>query len=261
MGSGTTLLSFELGQNFEVAGVVEESALQVSPRSFLRVPPIAKHDSIASYLGSLERDAAWDIESARNDLQSLYRAHAVRAGSIVIDKGPNASLMRSEFFWACYPEAWTIMIFRDPVANIEGFRRKWRLFGSSDLTESIRFYRTLHECFLDSMDRREGRRVLMLSYESLVSALPEALTVIHERVGLSRASSRPSLHSRPNVPGQGIRNVHDDQIDVVPDANAAAYRNLPEHEIDWIREELGPLYARMMERSAHSHLTRAPGEA
>jgi len=41
MGSGTSLLALSLGQSFETACVIYESARGISPRSFLHAPKLA----------------------------------------------------------------------------------------------------------------------------------------------------------------------------------------------------------------------------
>lgn len=245
MGSGTTLVAFELGQRFEVAGVIEESALQVSRGSFLRAGLVADFDSVAAYADRLLPDPSWSREAAVDALQALYRSYASPASSAtMIDKGPNANLVRAGFLARAFPEAFFVLVFRDPVVTIEGFRRKWPLFAREPLESSISFLERIHESFLaDSTAFAE--RVVAVSYEGLVADREGTMASLGARLGLRPAGSNRMLSERPNVPGQGIRNVEGNAIHLVQDANAKAYSRMADEDVQKIQERLGPLHARM----------------
>ena len=46
------------------------------------------------------------------------------------------------------------LVFRDPVATIEGFRRKWKTFGREPLDENIRFFARLYNLSGSAIDSR-----------------------------------------------------------------------------------------------------------
>jgi hypothetical protein len=244
MGSGTTLLAFSLGQHFRCASVIEESAMQVAPDSFLHVPHPDRFDSIRAYQDYFAPQPSWSVELGRRNLLDMYRSFAVGDSDLVFDKGPNVHLERAAFLARCFPHAHHVMIFRDPVVNIEGFRRKWVRFGEDTLEENIRFYRSTHERFLDVAEGL-GDRVHVVEYERFVNHTEAMLAVLRERLGLEDAPSLRRLPTRANVEGQGIRNVSGGRIGVVRSANERSYQRLPEQTIEAIQGALGSLHQRM----------------
>lgn len=244
MGSGTTLLALALGQRYECAGVVTESALQIAPGSFLRMGLVATYPSVAAYRDAILPRAGWSSSEGRAQLLELYRAHAVRDAVAIVDKGPNTNLVRARFLQECFPEGRFALIFRDPVANVEGFRRKWSTFGRDSLGASIEFYREIHERFLDAAPALREPPI-MIEYERLVERHDRTLAALAAALGLEPARSGLRLEARENEPGQGIRNVRAGRIEVVADANERAYRGARSDDVSRIREALGSLHARM----------------
>jgi hypothetical protein len=244
-GSGTSLLTLAIGQRFDCAGVVYESDTQISERSFLHVPPLASSfASVASYQRHIEPRESWSVEMGRRDLLDLFRSYSSGASDVMIVKGPDINLLRASFLNSCFPDARFLLIFRDPVVNVEGFRRKWPAFGNDALSETIRFYAEIHERFLSAAEAFP-ERALAVEYEALVAHPDEALAEIGERLGLRQARRRMRLATQPNREGKGIRNVRGGQIGVVTDANRRALERLDPAEVEEIRSTLDPLYRRL----------------
>jgi hypothetical protein len=244
MGSGTTLLAFSLGQRFDVACVVPESAHQVDRGSFLHVAGVDDFPSVGAYEAAIQPRPGWSPAAGRADLLALYRGFASGPSDRPVDKGPNTNLVRAAFLAECFPEGHFLCVFRDPVANVEGFRRKWRTFGRDPLEESIRFYAAIHERFL-AESPAFGDRVTWIEYERLVERPDALLDLLAARLGLAPARRPRRLPRRGNVPGQGIRNVARSRIGVVRDANDEALARLAPAEAARIRAALEPLCLRM----------------
>ena len=99
----------------------------------------------------------------------------------------------------CFPDARFLLVVRDPVANVEGFRRKWPTFGRAPLSDSIGFYRRTHERFLELASsrrhgsqqvRREalGRALLELQGHQLPREREPILALRRPRGGLEQAA-------------------------------------------------------------------------
>lgn len=244
MGSGTTLLALSLGQRFDCAAVIEESGHEVAADSFLHVRHPDMFPSVSSYEASLYREPHWGVNAGRRALLDLYRSNATGASEVVIDKGPNGTLVRAPFLLECFPDAHFVLVFRDPVATIEGFRRKWARFRAAPMEDSIRFYADLHERFLTDTEAFMGS-VSIVSYEALTARYDAVLDALGDVLRLAPARGRRRLATRANVEGQGIRNVRRSRIDVDPDSNRRAYARMASREIERIRARLEPLYQRL----------------
>jgi hypothetical protein len=258
MGSGTSLLCWLLAQRNECAAVLPESALQIRRSSFLAAPRLRDVTSVRGYERALLPDPRWRAEEGRAELLRLYRTLARGVSETVIDKSPNTHQLRAGFLAACFPEAPFVLIFRDPVANIEGFRRKWKIFGEDELDESIRFYRTLHETFFEQL-AAAGERVFVVEYEKLVEATDLCLQRIVAFCGLAPARSEATIEDRENRPGLGVRNVRDGKIGLLRDASREAVARLSQAEVEHIRAELGPLHERLHRAAEASLAGSSPG--
>ncbi|CAA9225672.1 MAG: hypothetical protein AVDCRST_MAG76-954 [uncultured Acidimicrobiales bacterium] len=247
MGSGTSLLALSLGSRFRVAGVAYESALEVSSRSFLRMAPVESHRSVADYEQAIQPRPGWSAEDGRRWLQRLYRANAERSLPDIVDKGPNVHLVRAGFLAQCFPDARFVLVVRDPVANIEGFRRKWPTFARAPLSENIGFYRRTHERFLELADSL-GLDVAVVAYEDLVARYEGVLSELGQRFGLTSGAVVGTVAAPARSGGKGIRNVSEGRIAVLPGTNEPAYRDLDHEEVSLIRLDLGDLHTRLLSK-------------
>jgi len=256
MGSGTTLLALSLAQRYECACVITENAHQVARDSFLHNPGVEAYPTARAYEDAIRPRTDWSVARGRDDLLELYRSYASGSSDVAIDKGPNVHLLRAGFLARCFPDALFVAVFRDPVATVEGFRRKWPTFARDSLEESLRFYSAVHESFLEHASAFP-ERVIWVEYESLVSRYDEVLGTLARRADLHVARRRRRLPTRGNIEGRGIRNVARSQIGVLADANARAHQKLPHEAIATIRTTLGPLHERM-KALASGDLDRSP---
>lgn len=261
IGSGTSLLAASLGQRFAVAGVALESARDISPSSCLWIDRVLHFDSIRAYEDKLAPQADWSVAQAREDLLDLYRSRAAGDpdAEAFIDKGPNTNLVRASFLAEAFPDAHFVLIFRDPVVNIEGFRRKWLTFGNDRLEESLRFWAAIHERFLEQAESFPDR-CISLEYEALVERYEEVLAGLAARLGVEPSARQRPVAARDVGDGRGLRGVEGGRIKIVGDASARAYARLEEQEIDRIRERLGPLHERLRASAAASGLALARGD-
>jgi len=243
-GSGTSLVASSMAQAFECAGFVYELDSQVSTRSFLSVPDPDTFSSVAAYERCMLPNGSWSVEAGRRDLLDLFRSYGSGPGQAMVAKGPDIVLVRAAFLMECFPDARFVLVFRDPVVNLEGWRRKWRVFGDDTMEECIRLYAAMHESFLRFSKGRDGA-VLGVPYEEFVGNPDEMQAAIGERLGLAPARCRRALATKPDVAGMGIRNVRNNRIGVVTDANQQAYERIGPEAAEEIRRGLGDLQARL----------------
>jgi Sulfotransferase family len=248
-GSGTSLLAVALGQRFQCAGLVYECDAQISRRSFLHVPALSTFRTVADYQRFIEPRDDWSVEEGRRDVLDMLRAYAADEGDGVVAKGPDIHLLRAEFLHRCFPDASFAVIFRDPVANVEGLRRKWSTFGDDRLDETIRFYREIHEHFLRAAERFP-ERVCFVEYERLVERAEATLDELGARLGLAPARRLRRLPLIPNVEGKGVRNVQGQRIGMVADANDRSRARLEPRAAQAIEAALGPLHERLRAAAA-----------
>jgi len=247
-GSGTSLVASSLAQEFECAGFVYELDSQISKRSFLSVADPDTFASVAAYERCILPSESWSVEAGRRDLLDLFRSYGSGSGNAMVVKGPDIVLVRAAFLAECFPDAHFVLVFRDPVVNLEGWRRKWRVFGDDSMEECIRLYASMHESFLRFAEAR-GHAVLGVPYEEFVARPDEQRAAIGDRLGLAPARRRRALATKPDVAGMGIRNVRNNRIGVVTDANQQAYERLGSDAAEEIRRALGELHTRLQAAS------------
>lgn len=253
IGSGTSLTAVLLGQTFACAALINESARQISKRSPLYVDRTDRHGSVQRYRDAIAPGAGWTPELVRRELLQLYRSHADGEGEVVIDKGPNTNMTRADLLADAFPSGRFVFVFRDPVSNVEGFRRKWAIFRNEPLARSIEFYRDVHEAFLDWAEAR-GVELLAVEYERLVEVPEAVLGLLGEALSLREATRTRKLEDKGNAPGErGIRNVSGSRVGVVKEATKKSYENMNAADVEVIRRELGPLHERMQRTAARLH--------
>ena len=179
----------------------------------------------------------------------MYRSYCWGPGEAAIDKGPDIHQIRCDILARAFPEGRFVLIFRDPVANVEGLRRKWKLFGAEPLKETIRFYAAIHETLLDEISPHKDR-LTVVEYERFTRTPEAVLERLGDRLGLRPAERRRRLPKAPNVEGQGIRNVRGGLIDMVKDSSARARARLAAEDIDQVEQTLTPLVVRLRELAA-----------
>jgi hypothetical protein len=244
-GSGTSYLAVSLGQRFACAGVAYEADIEIDEGSFLHVPALDSFASVAEYQRHMTPAADWSVDQARADLQGLFRSLCDGPGDRVVSKAPDSNQLRAAFLDRCFPDAQWVLVFRDPVANVEGFRRKWKVFGEDRLEEAIRFWREIHERFLEAASGW-GDRVIAIEYEALVESPDASFAEIGSRLGLDPAPRRRRLASRPDAEGMlGLRNVKGGEIQVVTDSNRRARERLDPADAEAIERALDPVRERL----------------
>ena len=262
IGSGTSLLAASLGQRFAVAGVALESAREIDRRSCLWIDRVQNFDSVRAYAECLEPRSEWSPERAREDLLALYRSKANPSASesSFVDKGPSTNLVRAAFLADLFPDGRFVLIFRDPVANIEGFRRKWTTFKSDPLDESIRFWAAVHERFLEQAVGFPERFVTV-EYEALVADYEDVLARLAAVLNIELSAHARPVAARDVGHGRGLRGVEKGRIRVVRDANARSYATLDEADIARIRQVLDPLHGKLRAMAARSGFAAPPRES
>jgi hypothetical protein len=210
---------------------------------------MGEFDSMDEYVAGIRPSPGWTVEEGRRDLLALYRSHASRPGEAIIDKGPNTNLLRADFLARCFPEAAWLVIYRDPVSTVEGFRRKWPLFGHESAEANARFWADAYQCCLAQLDAL-GRRVTIVDYSSLAAGMDEVFAKLGRELGLEPATGRRRLRSVVNIEGFGIRNVSHSRIGVVGDADARSLARVCDEDARVIRGVSDSVRSALEQRSS-----------
>lgn len=250
-GSGTTLSSSLLDQHFKVAAALHESAREAARTSPLYMRNIEWHDSVPQYYRHLFFDAHVTAADVRKWSLRLYRdsARYPKVSNAVIDKAPNSHLVRMKLLHAAFPDARVLLVFRDPVANIEGLRRKWpKVFGAAPIGEVCEFWEKVHRQFERDVAGFEGH-VRWYEYERLVANPEGWLEETAGFCGLERRAEPRQYKDKPNEPGKGLRNVSEGVIGIDPGAVAPKPGTLSAGEVDEIRARLSAVHDSLKARA------------
>jgi hypothetical protein len=250
-GSGTTLLSGLLDQRYQNAGCIHESALAMPSGSALRINSVGSYQALACYYSSMFIANDVPDQAVRASMLKLYRrvAHYPKHSSIIIDKAPNVHLVRTRRLRAAFPRSKFVLIFRDPVSNIEGLRRKWPdVFGQADLADVCDFWESVHKIFLEDTEAFASD-VIVVSYSKLTEDADVVLEELAQFCGLQPREKPLTYRDRPNIPGKGLRNVINGEIKVVQNIDSQVTSSLSPEQWNYINNRLLPAYDKLNQLS------------
>jgi hypothetical protein len=247
-GSGTTLLTTFMMQHYEIGGYVAETATSSSPESLLYMRPTATHESVQDYYNHLFLDEGLSAEVIRNACFETYQ-YALKkqpTSKIFLDKASNCHLVRAKHLKQAFPKSKFIFILRDPICNVEGFWRKWFHIKNENFESLCQLWAQLHETFLkDTKTFRDD--ILGITYEAFVQQPHEYAEALAKGCNLKPRNTQFKFKDKANKPGRGLRNVVSGSIEIVKDANTFSKNNLTEKELNYIAEQLTPLYETLKE--------------
>lgn len=132
-GSGNTLLASLIDERLQVDGFADESALYASGRSFIKIPHVKLFRSPLQYREAMKISEGLDKKDLIREYEREYRKYLVSRGNrnVIVDKAPNAHMVRCASLLDAYPDSLFILVYRNPVSQVEGLIRKWELFKNS----------------------------------------------------------------------------------------------------------------------------------
>lgn len=214
-GSGTTLLSALLDQNYRNALCLHESARMLETHPLLWMEKVNQYSSVSHYREDLYFPAGLSASRLRRAVLTTYRllVDYPRQTSIVLDKAPNAHMVRIGKLLEAFPSARVIMIYRDPLEVLEGFIRKWpQPFAQSNLEELSAFYNDLHNQFINQTRHLEATAIIGL--EALKGQTNTVIRSLAAMLGFQERSHEKAYRDRANKPGKGLRNVVNGKVRV-----------------------------------------------
>ncbi len=243
MGSGTTLVTELLKSNFEFGSAYMETDHFVPRSSPLSVRKANSFGSVSEYLDSMAFPESTSVQQVKQHYQDAYRFHASwRPNQLnAIDKCPNHTLARSSDLKKAFPDSKFIVLFRDPVANVEGLRRKWRLFREADLDDSIRLYRELYERFLAETEGF-GDSVIYLDYDEFVKATDELYSYLTVSWKLTRRERVGRIRKPSSI---GLRGVTQGGVTIDQTASERSRDSASAEDAGRIDGELAHIYGRL----------------
>jgi len=217
-GSGTSLLAGLLYQHCDFDHVEFESDLNRHLDHRVKMLHSGRYASLNEYRRALALDPDLGASSLREEKIRLYRHKSRRIlfkslfGAKVIrvlDKSANCHLVRSRQLKAAFPASKFVIIYRDPVENIEGWIRKWKMFREAGLDALCELYAYLYKTFIhDTRDFSED--VTIVHYRQLVSESESCVDALAAFCAVPRRKHVKSLNrlkNTPNKQAKGLRNV------------------------------------------------------
>lgn len=249
MGSGTTLITRLIDQHFHTNGVANETALQIPRGSPLHIRRSRRYSNLEQMTQALFLPKDADPGTIRVDLLDYYRRIQRRKGPdakeiVIVDKAPNAHLVRTPGLRAAFPRSKFLFIYRDPVSAVEGLRRKWSVCADAPFEHVARFWVLLHETFERDMAFFKDD-VIPVPYEDLAESPERVLDVLAATVPLRRRESLKSYGNRSNREGFGLRNVSGGKIEVVKGVSRGARDRLESRYLEIVDEIAVPVFERL----------------
>jgi len=225
-----------------------ESARGISKNSPLQIGPVATYETYSDYYHDLFLDINISRKQIKRDLVTYYRriARYPKESNIVIDKAPNAHLVRTKTLKSAFAKAKFILIYRDPVVSIEGLQRKWELFRKTSIHELCDFWVSLHRIFLNDTNESHSD-VLGIKYSHLVNNTEEELFKIVQFCGLEKREHIFKYSDRPNIYGKGLHHIVQGEIKIINNRNSKINETVESDKVKMIRKKTAALYQNMNE--------------
>jgi len=249
MGSGTTLVTRLIDQHFHINGVANETALQIPRGSPLHIRASHHYPTLAHMSRALFLPEDVDPITIRVDLLDYYRRIQRMKGPdadelVIVDKAPNAHLVRTPGLRAAFPRSKFLFIYRNPISAVEGLRRKWSVCAEAPFEHVARFWVLLHETFeRDTGFFRDD--VIPVPYEAFTEDPDRVLACLEAEVPLRRRDNLRTLGNRPDKEGFGLRNVSGGEIKVVKGVSQSARDRLEKRYLELVEEIAVPVYERL----------------
>lgn len=247
-GSGTTLLAALLHQKYKNALYLAESARMATSGKDLYIKKVHQYPTTRIYQQSLFIPDSVPVNHIKKQILRLYQCELEypKVSNIVIDKAANSHLTRAKLLKAAFPNSKFVLIFRDPVENIEGMKRKWQPFREDPLEDVCQLWETMHEKFLSDIQPFE-QDVLMIEYAQLVKNTDKVVQQIAIFADMEPRDQLAALKDIPASPGKGLRNVVGGEIIVLQDAQKRVESSLSLEDEVFVRNRLDALYHHMQE--------------
>ena len=245
-GSGTTLLSGLLDQNYCNACCIHESALSVPDNSPLKIGSIASYKTLKNYYENMFIYDMVSTRAVRDSLLNFYcqKTSYPKESIVVFDKAPNVHLVRTGKLKNAFPDSKFLFIFRDPVTSIEGLRRKWPVFREANVEEVCNFWESVHNIFLQDT-KKFNSDIRIISYETLTEQTDSILNQLARYCKLDRRNKIKIYNDRSDISGKGLRNVMNGKIKISKNSVSQSSFSLQTREVNFIREKLSPIYNKL----------------
>lgn len=166
---------------------------------------------------------------------ALMRYYLLRTESVVlrtvVEKSTVVSLTHARDLKHLFPRAKLILYYRDPVANLEGLRRKWALFRDAELEALADFWSACQLRCIEQLETLPCEEVMCLKYEEVVQDPADCVERVRRFLNVASRPQPKLLQDRPNVPGKALRNVASGLIRVEQDADTQSRQRLSEAQI------------------------------
>ena len=249
-GSGTTLLGALLDQRYVRAGLLRGSALRAPDDSPLKINSVASYGTLGRYYEAMFIPSDVPNKEIRASVMRFYRKFAryPKPSRIVIDKEANVHLVRASRLRNALPQSRFLLIFRDPVSNVEGLRRKWPVFGEAELAAVCDFWESVHRIFLEGFGGFASD-VMAISFDELTRNTDDVLKRIAEFCSLQVRKTLHKYSNEHNVTGKGLRNIVNGEIRIVHNPQAGSAFSLLPEQCTYVRNRLLPMYTELEQLS------------
>lgn len=208
-GSGTTLLAAYLYQNFLFAGIVPEGPNIVSKNN-LYMPKTDSFETLKDYKKYI---LAQKIEKNlfKNSLNKINQqfAELFCDQNNLIMKTAIIPLIQIDQYLNSYEKSYMLVIFSNPILNIEGLKRKWRLFSNSSINDLCDFWNVVYQSALDFYPKK---RIIFIEYETFLTKTENIILTLQEILNLKRRKKIKKLQDNNHKSVKGLRGVKEGVI-------------------------------------------------
>lgn len=246
--SGTTLLLDLLDQSFITAGRSNETAFYISKRSSLKILPSWKYASLADFRAALKIPESYPDSAISRDLLNRYRkvTRIPCRSNRILDNSPGANLARIHRYRGLFEDFRVVVLFRDPVATIEGLMRKWELYRKAPVEELAHYWNDSYKNVLETLEHSSPSMVVV-DHRDLLTRTVDVVDHIASHCGLERRTEPLHLGDRPQagVKTKGLTGIKDGKIEIDQARLNAAPSLLTGDDIEIVSQLTETIYKRL----------------
>lgn len=251
-GSGTSLITGLMDQHFINSCTINESTLAFDDNKLLKAQSVKELGGFYEFEKQVFRYI--DVnkkKQIRKECVELYKKVAkTEHVKNVFDKSSNYHLINAELMKRAFPNSKFVIIFRNPLENIEGLQRKWNEFKCTNIKHLSRYWINCYNRFIKFEESSLNKNdFIYIDYDKLIGHPNQVINEIQSLYKFEKRDNKKYYENKENNPGKGLRNVFNGEIIISNKYKELFKENLSARDIKDIKEITFSTYKKLKNKA------------